>query len=82
MNVQRLILDEILFTAVGERAKSGHSFRLEIYNGEVAKNSNSQVARDLVSSLFADHFLFDWIGNKHIIIRLNRKFELLIEVQH
>ena len=72
------LLDEARFHCVGNRVKSGYSFRLEIVNGNVPRKNGSAVARDLKEVLDASKEFKNLAIDFYLIIRLDKKFNLYI----
>jgi len=73
-------LNHSLFEAVGNRNRSGYSFRLDIDNGIVPRKKGSDVARDLKKVLDESSVFKHLANGKNIIIRLNGSFELTVQV--
>lgn len=69
-----------LFESVGNRKKSGYSFRLNIVNGIIPRKSGSAVARDLKKVLDESSDFKKFANEKNIIIRLSTDFELIVQV--
>lgn len=73
-------LSRSLFESVGNRKKSGYTFRLEIVDGIVPRKKGSAVARDL-KKVLDKSIEFKTLANKKIItISLNTNFELVVQV--
>lgn len=73
-------LDQSLFESAGNRTGSGYSFRLDITNGDVPRKSGSAVARDLKGVLDGSAKFNKIAQGKHIIIRLDKGFNLIVQV--
>lgn len=67
------------FEAVGNRKKTGYSFRLHFVNGKIINNlKHSAVARDLATVLNEDTEIKSLLKNKSILLRLTHAFYLNI----
>lgn len=73
-------LNRSLFESVGNRKKSGYTFRLEIVDGIVPRKKGSAVARDLKKVLDKSIDFKTLANKKSIIISLNTNFELVVQV--
>lgn len=69
-----------LFESVGNRKKSGYSFRLDIVNCIIPQKGGSAVARDLKKVLDESSDFKKLANKKNITIRLNANFELIVQV--
>ncbi|MCM1531709.1 MAG: hypothetical protein NC048_04110 [Bacteroides sp.] len=72
-------LDSSRFKEVGNRQKSGYSFRLNISDGIIPKKTGSAVARDLKKVLDESVEFQKVAQGKNIIIRLDTSFNLIVE---
>ena len=73
-------LNRSLFESVGNRKKSGYTFRLEIVDGIVPRKKGSAVARDLKKVLDKSIEFKTLANKKSITISLNTNFELVVQV--
>lgn len=73
-------LNRSLFESVGNRKKSGYTFRLEIFDGIVPRKKGSAVARDLKKVLDKSIEFKTLANKKSITISLNTNFELVVQV--
>ena len=76
---KHIILYREEFKAVGDRVKSGYSFKLVIKNGEIENDiSHSAVARDLAKVLLNSFETKRILITGKYIFNLNSKFQLKI----
>lgn len=71
-------LDDSRFFNVGDRKKSGYTFRLDIINGVVPRKSGSAVARDLKHVLDSSIEFKKLAKDSVLLIQLNKEFKLQI----
>src|SRR5271166_3689868 len=71
------------FESAGDRAKSAHTFNIQMENGKVINNiSGSAVARDLYEALKSDDAIKAMLQDKHIKISVGKSFILSIKTSH
>lgn len=78
-NTQEIILRSADFEKLGNRPKSGYTFRMDIPNGIVPTKGGSSVARDLKRVLDNSAAFRQMAADKDMVIRMGKDFVLHVE---